>query len=74
MTLDAPAAMALAMSPVCLTPPSAMIGMPLLSASLAQSMIAVNCGTPTPATTRVVQMTSRADADLHAVDARIDQI
>ena len=37
-------------------PPSAMTGMPALSASLQQSMTAVICGTPAPDTTRVVQM------------------
>jgi hypothetical protein len=35
--------------------------------------MAVICGTPTPATTRVVQMRARADADLDRVDARVDE-
>ena len=37
-------------------PPSAMMGMPYLLAISALSITAVICGTPTPATTRVVQM------------------
>ena len=37
-------------------PPSAMMRLPIFSASSAQSLIAVTCGTPMPATTRVVQM------------------
>ena len=37
-------------------PPSAMIGTPAARAGTAASMIAVICGAPTPATTRVVQM------------------
>ena len=34
---------------------------------------AVNCGTPTPATMRVVQIEPGPDADLDARDARLDQ-
>ena len=56
MTESAPAAMALVRSPENLTPPSAMMGTPCFFASWAQSMMAVIWGTPTPATTRVVQM------------------
>ena len=56
MMLLAPAASALTMSPENLMPPSAMTGTPCLAASVAQSSMAVTCGTPTPATTRVVQM------------------
>ena len=37
-------------------PPSAMIVWPLCAAASAQSRIAVICGTPTPATIRVVQI------------------
>ena len=56
MTAVAPAAMALGISPEYLMPPSAMMVLPYLSATSAQSMMAVICGTPMPATTRVVQM------------------
>ena len=56
MTADAPALIALAMSPEKRTPPSAMTGTSSSAASLAASEIAVTCGTPTPVTTRVVQM------------------
>ena len=51
-----PAAMALTMSPEYLMPPSAMMGTPNLSARSPHSSIALICGTPMPATTRVVQM------------------
>ncbi|EAQ05199.1 hypothetical protein SKA53_03249 [Yoonia vestfoldensis SKA53] len=54
MAQDAPAAIALAKSPENLMPPSAITG--TSPAACAQSMIAVNCGTPTPATMRVVQI------------------
>ena len=37
-------------------PPSAIAGMPCSRQAAAVSSTAVNCGTPTPATTRVVQM------------------
>ena len=37
-------------------PPSAMMGTPALAAAAAHSSTAEICGTPTPATTRVVQM------------------
>ena len=33
--------------------------------------MAVTCGTPTPATTRVVQMLPGPNADLHGVRARL---
>ena len=56
MAVDAPAASALAKSPENLIPPSAMIGTPEAEAALAQSSMAVSCGTPTPATMRVVQI------------------
>ena len=49
-------AIALAKSPEYLMPPSAMTGTPSRRAASAQSMIAVSCGTPTPATIRVVQI------------------
>ena len=54
ITVDAPAASALAMSPLVRIPPSAITGTPF--AARAASMIAVSCGTPTPATIRVVQI------------------
>ena len=44
------------MSPEYLMPPSAMTGTPASPPARAQSLIAVICGTPTPATTRVVQI------------------
>ena len=37
-------------------PPSAITGMPAFFAASTASMIAVSCGTPTPATIRVVQI------------------
>ena len=46
----------MARSPEYLMPPSAMTGMPDRSAAATASMIAVSCGTPTPATMRVVQI------------------
>ena len=51
-----PAAIAFARSPEYLIPPSAMTGTPSPWHIFAASMIAVNCGTPTPATIRVVQI------------------
>ena len=36
-------------------------------------MTAVSCGTPTPATMRVVQIEPGPDADLHRVRAGVDQ-
>ena len=56
ITALAPAAMALGTSPVCLIPPSAMTGTPASNPATLASQIAVICGTPTPVTTRVVQM------------------
>ncbi len=56
MTVSAPAATALAASPENFTPPSAMTGTPYLRATAETSAMAVSWGTPTPATTRVVQM------------------
>jgi hypothetical protein len=56
MQQSAPAAIALAISPEYLMPPSAMTGMLFLRASPTASSSAVSCGTPTPATMRVVQM------------------
>ncbi len=44
------------MSPEYCSPPSPMTGTPAGLAALAASWIAVTCGTPTPATTRVVQI------------------
>src|SRR6266567_1473860 len=56
ITVCAPAATALATSPEFVMPPSAMMGMSCRCAALAQSEMAVTCGTPTPATMRVVQI------------------
>src|SRR6266849_1037867 len=56
ITVCAPQASALTMSPEYLMPPSEMQGTPDFAAALMQLSIAVICGTPTPATTRVVQM------------------
>ena len=54
-------------------PPSPMTGTPAARQARAASMIAVTCGTPTPATTRVVQIEPGPDADLDRVGARLDQ-
>ncbi len=56
ITLDAPAASAFTTSPENFTPPSAITGTSALFATRAASTTAVNCGTPTPATMRVVQI------------------
>ena len=56
MAQSAPAAIAFARSPEYLIPPSAITGTLLFFAASAASMIAVSCGTPTPATMRVVQI------------------
>ena len=56
MAQSAPAASALARSPEYLMPPSAITGVSLALATSTASMIAVSCGTPTPATMRVVQI------------------
>ncbi len=56
MIVDAPAASAFTTSPEYLMPPSPITGTPARSATSDASRIAVNCGTPTPATTRVVQI------------------
>lgn len=56
MTVSAPATSALAMSPEYCRSPSPISGTPAGPQALALSWIAVTCGTPTPATTRVVQM------------------
>src|SRR5271163_718167 len=56
ITQLAPAASALATSPEYLIPPSAITGMPDLAATAQTSITAEICGTPTPATTRVVQI------------------
>src|SRR5438132_1657548 len=54
ITLEAPAASALTTSPEYLMPPSAMTG--TSPAPRTASRMAVICGTPTPVTTRVVQI------------------
>src|SRR3954465_13060832 len=56
ITVCAPAASALTMSPEYLIPPSEMQGTPCRDAARTQLSTAVICGTPTPATTRVVQI------------------
>src|SRR5690606_13724892 len=56
ITASAPATSALAMSPEYCNPPSAMTGMPAGAAASDASYTAVTCGTPTPATMRVVQI------------------
>ena len=56
MTEHAPAASALVISPENLMPPSAITPTPYLAAASAHCCTAVNCGTPMPAITRVVQM------------------
>ena len=56
ITECAPATIALTISPEYCSPPSAINGIPALLHALAASIIAVTCGTPTPATTRVVQI------------------
>src|SRR5919197_959113 len=60
ITVCAPAASALVTSPENLMPPSAMTGTPARSAGPTASRIAVSCGTPTPETTRVVQIEAGA--------------
>src|ERR687889_1854282 len=56
ITVSAPATSALAMSPEYCSPPSPTTGTPAGRQACAASWIAVTCGTPTPATTRVVQI------------------
>ena len=56
MTLDAPAASAMATSRGCRTPPSAQTCLPNFLASAAHSSTAENCGRPTPVIIRVVHM------------------
>src|ERR1700684_706104 len=76
ITVSAPAAMALAMSPENWMPPSAITGTPAGPAARAASYTAVICGTPTPATTLVVQivpgptptLTASAPASIRAGD------
>ncbi|MNS41614.1 hypothetical protein D3C72_739710 [compost metagenome] len=56
MTASAPAAIAFTRSPENCSPPSAMSGTPCLRQASAAHWMAVICGTPAPATTRVVQI------------------
>ena len=56
ITLHPPAARALTTSPEYLRPPSAMSGMSVSFRAWATSYTALSCGTPTPATTRVVHI------------------
>ena len=53
--VPAPTAIALATSPGCFKPPSAVTGTPCSRATLTTSCTAVNCGTPDPAIILVVQ-------------------
>ena len=54
-------------------PPSAMAGMPVLATPSIANWMAEICGTPTPATMRVVQIEPGPDADLHRVGAVIGE-
>src|SRR3989338_870125 len=54
ITVDAPTAKALMISPEFLIPPSAIIGISYFFAIAAHSEIAVNWGTPAPATILVI--------------------
>src|SRR5665213_2901818 len=56
ITASAPTAIALAISPLYCRPPSPMTGTPAARHTCAASKIAVTWGTPTPVTTRVVQI------------------
>ena len=56
-----------------LMPPSAITGMSAFFAASTASMIAVSCGTPTPATMRVVQIEPGPMPTLIGVRAGIDQ-
>src|ERR1700709_1324471 len=56
MAMSAPAASAWARPPEYLMPPSAITDTPAFLVASTASMIAVSCGTPTPATMRVVQI------------------
>ena len=73
MTVSAPATSALAMSPEYCSPPSPITGTPAGRQTRAASKIAVTCGTPTPATTRVVQIEPGPDAHLDRVGTGLDQ-
>ena len=73
MAQSAPAAIALARSPEYLMPPSAITGVPVCCAASTASVIAVSCGTPTPAITRVVQIEPGPMPTLMAVGTGIDQ-
>ena len=55
-------------------PPSAMTGTPAARATFAHSMTAVICGTPTPATTRVVQIDPGPMPTFTRVGAGPDQV
>ncbi len=54
-------------------PPSAITGASAFFAASTASMIAVSCGTPTPATMRVVQIEPGPMPTLIAVGTGIDQ-
>lgn len=56
ITVSAPAAIDFTISPEYLIPPSAITGIPFSLATDETSIIAVNCGTPIPATTLVVHI------------------
>ena len=56
ITQSAPAAIAFVISPVCLTPPSAITVIPVPARALLTLNIADNCGDPTPAIILVVHI------------------
>ena len=74
ITVSAPAAIAFATSPDEVMPPSAITGTPCVAGDAgASSYTAVTCGTPTPATTRVVQTLPGPIPTFNGIDARVDQ-
>src|SRR3954466_6691940 len=64
MTVSAPATSAFAMSPEYCSPPSPTTGTPAGWQASDAAKMAVTCGTPTPATTRVVQIDPGPTPDL----------
>jgi hypothetical protein len=74
MTLSAPAAKALVMSPLYLMPPSAMIGQWYSLLALAASRIALIWGTPMPEMMRVVQIEPGPMPTLTAIGTGLHQI
>ena len=74
MTLDAPAASAIATSRGCRTPPSAQTCLPYFLASAAHSSTAENCGPADAGHHAGGAHRAGADADLDDVGARLDQV